>query len=582
MIGKANEWQCPDVDVVVIDEHGTRIALAVDDWDATTLLACVSEDPADWSQLAGVWPRYQIGPSVETLEELDFAEVGFKTAMANLSMQRAWIVIDLRTKRLCFGTENDPMERDGCYAVYEHGNSGAEFRIMVHLPPWWEFHSHVDLSMVSKPRQEELPVFQPRREVLWGPALAQGLAELMVAQLDQDPVLAEILASLSTDFTELATSSTVVDESMERLRELRKQVYEKTVTVHRDWLMTPRSDLDGRMPRQCLHGGMNWIGLVIEGQQWQVTTEASLTPLPKAMANNPNVPMGISEVCLYFDLCRELIESGWVHLSLRMDRVNRGRSNTDVEEFAFFLGNVQKGWMRMPHEDGDTPEKILSAERHRLPRMLDADHAAEIDCDCPICEMMKLGDFGPSFEGFDGHHLELDDEFAFSLIESREEWEESRLSAEGMFGLEDDNRDSDEAWMEIGDDDDDDDDDEDDPDEDDEFGSVWKSTYVSQDGIPGDTKGHIAISFLLADMMDTLRQLDAPNEVEELKQAFREYRAAGQYEMAFATEQFQGVLEQVAQRHSELVSRSADLQHRLDEIARRVEQLDSEDEFPNG
>lgn len=42
------------------------------------------------------------------------------------------------------------------------------------------------------------------------------------------------------------------------------------------------------------------------------------------------------------------------------------------------------------------------------------------DCDCPICEMMADGMFGIRFTSIDGHHLELDDEFAFSMHENRE------------------------------------------------------------------------------------------------------------------------------------------------------------------
>ena len=43
-----------------------------------------------------------------------------------------------------------------------------------------------------------------------------------------------------------------------------------------------------------------------------------------------------------------------------------------------------------------------------------------IDCDCPICNMMADGMFGVGFNSIDGHHLELDDEFAFSMHETRE------------------------------------------------------------------------------------------------------------------------------------------------------------------
>ncbi len=37
---------------------------------------------------------------------------------------------------------------------------------------------------------------------------------------------------------------------------------------------------------------------------------------------------------------------------------------------------------------------------------------------------MYDGMFGVGFTSIDGHHLELDDEFAFSKCETREEWEE--------------------------------------------------------------------------------------------------------------------------------------------------------------
>lgn len=561
MTDEVEPARCPDVDIVVVDEHLARVALGVDDWSATTLLACVSEDPADWSQVASVWPRYQTGPSADRVEDLDFTVVNIETALSQLSHERAWMVIDLRTKRVCLGRANDLMERDGCYAMDEDGVYGRELRILIHLPPWWEFHRNVDLSMVDQPRREVLCVFRPQREVLWGPELTKGLAELMLARLDQDDELSEILSSLAPNFFALAAREAEDSEEADddgtaiRYRELRNELYKSKVAIHREWLMTPRSDLNGRMPRQCLHGGTSWISLLVEGQQWQFSSDESLTPLPAAMAQNPNVPMGLSEVVLYFDLCRDLIDAGWVHLSFR---INEG-AESSPEKLAAHLAEVQHRFMYMPYEGGDSPSTIIRAERHRLPRLIDAEHAGAIDCDCPICEMMKVGSFGPSFEGFDGHHLELDGEFAFSLYETQEEWDEHQRQYEELVPSIGGKREDDE--------------------EEDEFGSVWKSTYVSQAGIPGDSKGHLAIGFLLADMMGSLKQLGSQNDVDELKFAFREYRGAGQYELPVATEQFQQVLEQVAQRHSELVSRSADLQHRLDEMARRVNDIESDEDF---
>ena len=40
--------------------------------------------------------------------------------------------------------------------------------------------------------------------------------------------------------------------------------------------------------------------------------------------------------------------------------------------------------------------------------------------------MMSDGAFGGGFTAIDGHLLELDDEFAFSTKETREEWEEQQ------------------------------------------------------------------------------------------------------------------------------------------------------------
>ncbi len=561
MSEKTEPVRCPDVDLVVVDKDRARVALAVDDWNATTLLACVSEDPSNWPELTGVWPRYRSGPSVDDAELLDFSVIDFDTAVKQLSEERAWIMIDLRTKRICVGTVNDPMERDGCYAMGENDGYGPEFRIPVHLPPWWEFHCHVDLSMICHPRRDELRVFQPQREVLWGLELSKGLAERMHAHFVEDKNLSELLSNLSSDFSDLESSAANDDETAKRLRELRNELYARTVAVHRDWLMTPRSDLNGRMPRQCLHGGVNWIDRVIEGQKWQVSESTAFTPLPMAMAQDPNAPMGRSEVCLYFDVCRELIEAGWVHLSLHSD----GAPSTGTAGLAAYLADVQHSWMRMPHEEGDSPAAIIDGERHRLPRILDAGHAGVIDCDCPICEMMKGGNFGPTFVGIDGHHLELDDEFAFSLHETLEEWEENqREFAEMSLSIRSKQTARENDGLE----------------ENDEFASVWKNSYVDQGGIPGDSKGHIAISFLLADMIGSLKQLGANIAIDELNQAFRAYRSAGQYELAIVTEHFQRVLENVAQQHSELVGRSADLQQRLDEQARRKETSDSDEEFP--
>ena len=215
-----------------------------------------------------------------------------------------------------FGKANDPVERNGCYAMGENNGFGPEFRIPVHLPPWWELHCQVDLSIVSKPRLSEVPIFSPQRDVLWGPELAKGLAQRMLATYAADARLREVLLELSMDFSspdflknpELPASEDI--EAAQKLREKRNELYERKIAVHRDWLMTPREDLGGRMPRLCLHGGMDWIGRIIGGQKFRITRSDLAVPIPEEMAERPQTPMGLSEVCMYFDLCRELTARG--------------------------------------------------------------------------------------------------------------------------------------------------------------------------------------------------------------------------------------------------------------------------------
>ena len=69
--GEPEAGRCPNVDVLVVDGQVARFAPKLDDWNTTTLLACVSEDPVDWAEIAAVWPRYQTGPS----DKVDYLKV---------------------------------------------------------------------------------------------------------------------------------------------------------------------------------------------------------------------------------------------------------------------------------------------------------------------------------------------------------------------------------------------------------------------------------------------------------------------------------------------------------------------------
>jgi hypothetical protein len=87
--------------------------------------------------------------------------------------------------------------------------------------------------------------------------------------------------------------------------------YAFTKQVHRDWLMTPREDLGGRIPRELLHGAKEWSDKVTWGQRLRFEDGAPMTAVPDDVAGYDTAPMGSQEMVLYFDLSRELIGAGW-------------------------------------------------------------------------------------------------------------------------------------------------------------------------------------------------------------------------------------------------------------------------------
>lgn len=541
----------PNLAVLVIDSQHTRWAADIDDWNAATLLACISEDPADWSELAAVWPRYQAGPSAEFADALPLAVTEHDAAVERLPLDECWMVLDLQQQRVFSSPAYGEIRRDGCFGIEsDEGRSSnglpAEVQMSIHLPPWWEIHNAATPAQVRHSRETAVRRPRPRRDVLWGPPLARGLAERMLASF-QSP--------------EWNTAAASADPQAR---------YRFTVAVHRDWLMSPRDDLEGRTPRESLHGGIDWIERVIEGQRWNVTQERTLTRIPHDFASYLQAPMGRSEVCLYFDLCREMIDLGWrwleTHRAEFAAQEHRAEfaarepraANRLVDHLATVLEEVKTVWMEAPFEGGSSPAAIIQDERDRIPQVV-GEEGHLLDCDCPLCLMMAEGLFGPTFISFDGHHLELDSEFAFSLWEHREEWEVAQaefISMAAEIDAEREDRGSRGEQTAK-------------PEDEEPFGSVWTGSFVS-DELPGDPLGHLGIGFRVTDLVSELQSLSAPQaDLDRLNQAFINYRHAGPEQRRIATEQFQQELEQLALLHPVLISRAADLQSKLDELRRR-------------
>ena len=292
---------------------------------------------------------------------------------------------------------------------------------------------------------------------------------------------------------------------------------------------------------------------------------------PTEVSDFDVAPMGREEICVYFDLCRELIVAGWDWCSERDDRGADNRMD-DLSKLKAFLTAVKTRWLRESFEGGSPPRFIIECSRRRVPRGsgvaivgIDEREAEQhvVDCDCPVCEMIADGMFGVGFTSIDGHHLELDDEFAFSLCETQEEWEQQRREYEEFAAAMDRKRAEREEHEEA---------------ETDELSSAWHG-IVSDQPIPGDPGGHLQLAFLLSEIVSALELLEADHEqIAELNRRFRQFREADVDSRASWAAPLKATLDEVGSQYPGLVSRAADFQSRVDESLRQASALG--DEYP--
>ncbi len=525
------------VTVVIRDDAVCRLGAALDTDTAMTLIAVASEDPSCWEDVLGYWPRYRTPAVCEFIDSLPIAPVDLDAALSATHDSDAWVLIDLAQKRILTGRAFQPVGRDAAFAMVVDDNGRQHCPLSVHLPPWWELHEQVDAHVIGQPRQA--PIQRPvvNRAVLFG-----------------EPLLADLAARLLAIVQSERWAS--------RDSEGKRSSYPFTVEVHRDWLMTPRDDLGGLTPRQMLHGAHEWIDRLVWAQQLRFDDGGEIVAAPDDVVGYETAPMGREEIALYFDLCRELITAAWSWCEA--DETQRRLSAGADCRLALtaFLRGVKAEWLAGPFEGGSAPSFIIACSRRRVPRgagvpiggMAERQSEEHVsDCDCPICEMLADGKFGVAFVGIDGHHLELDDEFAFSLHETREAWEQQQREFAEMSAAIERQRTERAAAGEP---------------ERDEFASVW-SSHVSDEPLPGDTGGHLTLAFLLAEIVSVLQSRNAPrDDIRQLNAHFTDFRTCGAAELAAAGRRLGDHLEALAERYPDLISRVADFRSRIDERVR--------------
>jgi hypothetical protein len=539
--------------VALLDERSCRLAASLDADSAVTLIAVASEDPSSWDEMVSYWPRYRTPEMSEFADGLPMQEVDWATAIDAIDETESWCVIDLVQKRICTGRNVMKVDRDAVFAMVTDEKGNQHCPMSVHLPPWWELKEQIEPYVVKKPRDTPIVVPRTNREVLYGSAMIDYLASRTIS-IAGDGLLPK----------ELSSSKEVDDP------EASNELYRLTVNVHRDWLMTPRQDLQGRTPRVLLFGAHDWSDRVIDGQRLRFEDGAPMIAAPDDVDGYEDAPMGREEMIIYFDLCREVIRGGWFWCQNEVDAARLSSSHERAQlilELCTFLSTVRDDWLQQPFEGGSPPSFIIECSRRRVPRgagvsiagMMGQEQEQHIpDCDCPLCNMMASGMFGVGFTSLDGHHLELDEEFAFSTRESYEEWEEQQAEWAEMSSEMDRKwaeREAREAAGET---------------EQDEFASAWSSPML--DGpLPGDRFGQMKLAFRLTEIISDLESDSAPNElIKKLNVSFREYCQSEPSQREVAKRLLTSHLDATGQRYPMLVSKVADFQSQVDEFDRAM------------
>ncbi|MBL8815313.1 MAG: hypothetical protein JNL58_04740 [Planctomyces sp.] len=535
---------------VIIDGTTIRAAENVSFSDVHTLLRVACEDPGSWNDAVLLWPRHNNDPEiVPDIRKLIWIRRRLEDITRLTEASKGWVVVDIVGRRLLTGGNWPAISIRG-----GEDSQSTKDAIRLNLPPWWEYRGQTEVATVYTARQSPLVIPNAKRDVLWGNSLIRFFADKLLT---------------------LARSRS---ESTEGELQASQAIWESLIGIHRDWLMTPQEELLGGCPRERLHAGMSWIDQLIFEQTLMVDSDRKLVPLHPRFSALKTAPPGRSEVVLYFDACRYLLSAGWKWLT---EDTKRSQEPNSLKKLRQKLSSDLEAWWDLPFEGGDSHRKIVDTERTRIPRLAWGEDNI-IDCDCPICRMMASEESGPGVLSIDGYHLELEDDFVFSLCPTREIWESE-------FSTYNDGDDEDE------------DDEEESEDEDvqdceqpagptvgqrgtdphatndglrsrqpDEFGSVWKHSYVNNSVAMGGTFGYLSLAFLLAEIIAFLQTLkNAQSEIDLLNSTFTLFRKATEREeMQAAADDFRAALEDVAGRHDELTGRVADLQSRIDEQLR--------------
>jgi hypothetical protein len=445
------------------------------------------------------------------------------------------VIVDLAARLVvCESTYSSPGAEGS--VQYHDGRCATGTWVRYHLSDDWKFTRDVNCwAPLAEKRRGEREANPPldARSVLYGRALLEFIA-------------GECLQS----FAGVAAGQTE-DAEHGQVRE-----------IHARWLMTPRDDLRGHCPRDLLMARKSYVERDLEDRasQWSQTDRCP-QGLDQSSAAFRFAGFGTHEIVIYYYLVRELL---WSCREAVAEFTSSARGAPMLGDFLTVevprLARAQDEWLDTPNEeyDGRTPRSIIDNERARLPEGV-SPHEAIIDHDCPMCAMMADMP-GPMFWHLDG--CNMDDDFAFSFHETREEWEAERREWDEF------SRRMDAKWAEqerlgvkypgqgYADPDD-----------------VWKRSFVAPESADTTPAMRLfAIGCHLSELIVDLKELAEDREsIDRLSRDFGNLRevvqsadpAAAEALLQPVLEQFCESLETVAAAHTELEPKCTDLQRRL-------------------
>jgi hypothetical protein len=385
-------------------------------------VAALSAEPENFAELQAALTRY-----IRLIDDRGpLAGLRASSEVTTEPWDAGVVIIDLAARVIAWESTYSQPEPEGS-VDYHDGQAATDISIWYRIPDSWELIESIELyagcAVSGRARRAACPPLDARL-VLYGRPLLDFIIEEAAA-----------LSILQSDN-----------------QELQELIDGRDREIHARWLMTPRADLRGQAPRDVLLARREFVDFDLQTRelQWSVLLEA-----PPCLARESHAyryaGFGMHENVMYYDLVRHLIS--------RVIQIHRHDSSTaedeelksdfaaandDLESQVVRLEQIKQTWLETPDADSDgrAPLNIIESERLRLPLVLRPSDLI-VDADCPICVMSAqeaAAGMGMGFQHFDGSHM--DDDFAFSFSQTREEWEEENRRMEEF------NRDFDRRWKE--------------------------------------------------------------------------------------------------------------------------------------